>query len=188
LSVTVGPAEVRLRERLIAGDDDALAEAYDSWGGLVYSLAVRLTADHAAAEDITQDVFVRLWERPEAFDPQRGTLRTWLCMSARSRAVDWIRRREARNRYQAAAAAQPHDHAAVDEMMLWQTEAKVVREAVHALPETQREALVLAYYHGHTYREVASRLAIPEGTAKSRLRAALHALADHLAAEGILER
>jgi RNA polymerase sigma-70 factor (ECF subfamily) len=186
--VPAGPTDVRLHERLLTGDDDALAEAYDCWGALVYSLAVRLTADHAAAEDITQDVFVRLWERPEAYDPQRGTLRTWLCMTARGRAVDWIRRREARTRYQAAAAAQTLDDAAVDEMVMWQTEAKAVRQAVQALPAMQREALLLAYYHGHTYREVASQLSIPEGTAKSRLRAALHSLADRLASEGILER
>jgi RNA polymerase sigma-70 factor (ECF subfamily) len=186
--VPATPGDARLHERLVAGDDDALAEAYDNWSALVYSLAVRLTADHAAAQDITQDVFVRLWERPEVYDPARGTLRTWLCMTARSRAVDWIRRREARARYQAAAADQPHDYAPVDETVVWQTEAKAVREAVQALPATQREALMLAYYHGHTYREVATRLAIPEGTAKSRLRAALHSLADHLAAEGILER
>ena len=76
----------------------------------------------------------------------------------------------------------------VDDGIVWQAEAKVVREAVAALPDRQREAVVLAYYRGRTYREVARDLSIPEGTAKWRLKAALSGLADCLAAEGILER
>ena len=182
--------DVRLHERLVAGDDEALAEAYDRWAPLVHTLAVRITDDHGAAEEVTQDVFVHLWERPESFDPSRGALRSWLCMLARSRSLDWIRRRRARIRYHATAAAMLEvvysDE--VDETVAWETAAKAVREAVRALPEPQRAAVLLAYYHGHTYREVARELEIPEGTAKSRLRVALATLATRLTAEGIVER
>lgn len=181
-------SDVLLRDRLVAGDDDALAEAYDRWSMLVYSLAVRVTGDHALAQDVTQDVFVRLWERPGAFDPARGALRTWLCMQARSRAIDLIRRDQARARYQAASAAQADHQADVDEGLIWQIEAKTVREAVRALPAPQQEAVVLAYHHGHTYRQVAERLNIPEGTAKSRLRQALATIAARLESDGIIER
>ena len=170
--------DVQLSERLVAGDDDALAEAYDRWSTLIYSVAMRITADHAAAEDVTQDVFVHLWQHPDRYDPHRGALRSWLCLLARSRALDWVRRRRAQDRWHAAAAA----------IAPGQAEAKVVREAVAALPDRQREAVVLAYYRGRTYREVARDLSIPEGTAKWRLKAALSGLADCLAAEGILER
>jgi RNA polymerase sigma factor (sigma-70 family) len=180
--------DVRLRERLLAGDDDALAEAYDRWSALVYSLAMRITADHAAAEDVTQDVFVHLWQHPDRYDPHRGALRGWLCLLARSRALDWLRRRRAQDRCHTAAAAIAPAPAGVDDGILWQTEAKVIREAVASLPEGQREAVLLAYYRGRTYREVARDLDIPEGTAKWRLRAALSRLADCLAAEDILER
>lgn len=180
--------DVRLRERLVAGDEDALAEAYDRWAALVYSLAVRITNDHNTAQDVTQDVFVRLWEQPQKFDPSRGGLRTWLCMLARGRALDAVRRDQARARYHALSAAQRVEHADVDEAIIWETEAKIVREAVRALPEPQRVAVDLAYRHGHTYREVARELNIPEGTAKSRLRSALAALANHLEAEGIIDR
>jgi RNA polymerase sigma-70 factor (ECF subfamily) len=185
--------DVRLRERLVAGDDDALAEAYDRWSPLVHSLALRVTGDHTAAEDVTQEVFIRLWEQPDAYDPGRGALRTWLCVMAHRRAVDWLRRRTARARYQASAAAADAaaaagDGPAVDEGVMWQVEAKAVREAVRALPDPQREAVLLAYYRGRTYREVARDLQIPEGTAKSRLRVALASLARRLAAEGIIER
>jgi RNA polymerase sigma factor (sigma-70 family) len=186
--VRLDDADVRLRERLVAGDEDALAEAYDQWAALVYSLAVRITNDHATAEDVTQDVFVRLWEQPQKFDPARGGLRTWLCMLARGRALDAVRRDSARARYHAMSAAQPHVSADVDEGIIWETEAKIVREAVRALPEAQRVVVDLAYRHGRTYREVARELNIPEGTAKSRLRSALAALANRLEAEGIIDR
>jgi RNA polymerase sigma factor (sigma-70 family) len=180
--------DVRLRERLVAGDDDALAEAYDRWSTLIHSLAMRITADHAAAEEVTQDVFVHLWQHPDRYDPYRGALRSWLCLLARSRALDWLRRRRAQHRYHAAAAAIAPTPAEVDDGVLWQAEAKAVREAVAALPDRQREAVLLAYYQGRTYREVARDLGIPEGTAKWRLKTALSGLADCLAAEGILER
>lgn len=179
--------DVRLHERLIAGDDDALAEVYDRWAGHVHGLAMRVTADHALAEDVTQDVFVHLWERPEAFDPHQGTLRSWLCMLAHRRSVDHIRRRIARSQRQ-VLSADVTDHSGVDESVILETEAKVVREAVRALPEAQLDAVLLAYFGGRTYREVAQELGIPEGTAKSRLRAALSSLADRLEAQGILER
>ena len=184
--------DVQLHERLVAGDEAALAEAYDEWSAIVHALAARITADHDAAQDVTQEVFVHLWERPEAYDPRRGALRTWLCLLARRRAIDWNRRRQARARYQATAAtAEVATHRAqpdVDDALTWRTEAKAVREAVRALPDTQREAVLLAYFQGRTYREVARELEIPEGTAKSRLRRALAAVADRLADEGLLER
>jgi RNA polymerase sigma-70 factor (ECF subfamily) len=179
--------DVRLHERLVAGDDDALAEIYDSWSALVFSIAARITGDRAAAEDVTQEVFVRLWERPQAYDPGRGTLRTWLCVAARSRALDWIRRSQTRSRYQAAAGAIAQTPPEVDDGVILQVEVKAVREAVQALPEHQRSAVMLAFYHQRTYREVARELDIPEGTAKSRLRLGLASLASRLAAEGIID-
>ncbi|HEX6681674.1 MAG TPA: sigma-70 family RNA polymerase sigma factor [Candidatus Limnocylindrales bacterium] len=181
--------DVRLHERLVAGDDDALAEVYDTWSTLVYSVALRITGDHGGAEDVTQEVFVRLWERPHAYDPRRGALHTWLCVMTRSRALDRLRREATRNKYQAAAAAVAagDSQAEVEEVAMWQAEAKAVREAIQALPEAQRDAIMLAFYHERTYREVARELNIPEGTAKSRLRGGLATLADHLTAEGIIE-
>lgn len=182
--------DVRLHERLLDGDDDALAEIYDHWAALVFSTAMRILGDRGGAEDVTQDVFVHLWEKPHAYNPDRGALRTWLCVVARGRAVDWVRRHQAQNRYQAKAAAESmvtQFQAGVDDDVLWQAEAKAVRDAVQALPPPQREAVTLAYYHQRTYREVARDLDIPEGTAKSRLRRGLAILADHLADAGIID-
>lgn len=179
---------MRLRARLVAGDDDSLAEAYDCWSSLVYTVALRITEDHAAAQDVTQDVFVQLWSRPDRYQPERGALRSWLCMLARSRALDWTRRRRTRARQHAAAAAlEPAAHPSADEAIIWQVETQAVRDAVRALPEPQRAVVLLAYYRGRTYRDVARELNIPEGTAKSRLRVALASVAEHLAEHGISE-
>jgi RNA polymerase sigma-70 factor (ECF subfamily) len=171
-------------QRLAAGDEAALGELYDEFSPLVYGLAARVTRDWAAAEDITQEVFVRVWENPQAFDPGRGTWRGWLGTVTHRRAVDWVRRSAARRRH-TAAAAPPMAAPDPEETAVAGSVAKSVQVAVDDLPEPQREAIRLAYFDGQTYRQVAETLGIPEGTAKSRLWQGLRRLADRLQAEGI---
>lgn len=180
-------ADAHLRERLVAGDDRALAEAYDRWSALVHTVAARITGDRHAAEDLTQDVFMHLWQSPERYDPARGALRAWLCLVARGRALDWVRSRQVRSRRYAIVPALP-EPPEPSETVTWQTEAKVIRKAVRELPEPQRAAVMLAYYGGLTYRQVARELNIPEGTAKSRIRQALSTLSARLTAEGVMDR
>jgi RNA polymerase sigma factor (sigma-70 family) len=151
---------------------------------LVYGLAVRVTRDWAAAEDITQEVFVRVWENPRAFDPARGTWRRWLGTMTHRRAVDWVRRSAARRR-RTAGAAPPVAAPDPEETAVNGSVAKSVQAAVDDLPAAQREAIRLAYFDGQTYRQVAETLGIPEGTAKSRLWQGLRGLAARLQAEGI---
>jgi RNA polymerase sigma-70 factor (ECF subfamily) len=180
-----------LGRRLVAGDEDALAEAYDLYAPLVFGLARRVTGSRTVAEDITQDVFVRLWSNPGGFDPERGSLRTYLGVLTHGRAVDVVRsdnRRQERERTEAGdvirlePARWARPESVEDEDL-----AIRVRRAVSRLPPPQREALRLAYFGGHSYRSVATVLGIPEGTAKSRLRQALAKLNDLLAAEGAVE-
>jgi RNA polymerase sigma factor (sigma-70 family) len=171
-------------ERLVAGDEAALGELYDEFSPLVYGLAVRVTRDWAAAEDITQEVFVRVWEDPQAFDPARGSWRGWLGTMTHRRAVDWVRRSAARRRH-TADAAPPVAAPDPEETAVAGSVAKSVRAAVDELPVTQREAIHLAYFDGQTYRQVAETLGIPEGTAKSRLWLGLRRLAARLQAEGV---
>jgi RNA polymerase sigma-70 factor (ECF subfamily) len=179
--------ERALRERLVAGDDLALAEAYDEHAGLVYSVALRIAGDPSIAEDITQDTFLWLWERPEGFDPDRGRMRTWLCLFAHRRAVDWVRKREVHERRLALLVADQDEPALPATEAVRDAVVDVVRAAVRDLPARQRVPMVLAFYEGLTYREVAAELRIPEGTAKYRLRTGLQHLADRLSAEGILD-
>ncbi len=185
--VMVEPTEWEraVKHRLVARDDSALTELYDQFGSYVYGLAARVIGDRRAAEDVTQDVFLSAWERAEAFDPDRGTLRTFLGTLAHRRAIDFVRREEARRRRterDAATRLPVHD---VDEMAMALVTAEHVRAEVERLPPDQREAIELAYFGGRTYREVADELGIPEGTAKSRMRLGLRRIADALAAQGL---
>jgi RNA polymerase sigma factor (sigma-70 family) len=177
--------EQTLRDRLVAGDEAALCELYDQFASFVFGLAVRVTNDQRAAEDVAQEVFIQVWERPASFDPTRGTMRAWLGTLAHRRAVDWVRREEAvRRRAQREALALPTPPD-IEEMATALALAERVRMAVDALPGDQRTAVRLAYFAGKTYREVADELGIPEGTAKSRLRVGLRRVAEALEQEGI---
>ena len=175
------PNDVRLRDALIAGSQQALADAYDAYAPNVFGIALQITKDRGAAEDITQDVIVELWQRPERFDPHRAPLVGWLCMIARRRGIDWLRRRRAQENARAAAIGPAP--ALVEDEMLDSAAYKNVRRAVADLPDMQRRAILLAYYEGLTYREVARALNIPEGTAKWRLRDGLHRLGERLRLE-----
>src|SRR3954463_13670501 len=160
---------------------EALAEAYRRHGGAVFGLAKRLLGDAAVAEELVQEVFLRLWDQPEKFDPSRGTLRAYLLAHCHGRSVDVLRsdasrrRREERDALRTAEAGEdlPHEVWAL-------TVAEHVREAVLALPVGERQAIELAYFGGHTYREVAHLLEEPEGTVKSRIRAGLRRMRDSL--------
>ena len=172
---TVEGSDALLAARLAAGDDRALADAFDQLAPSVYGGALRVLGNGSAAQDVVQDVFVELWSHPDRYDPAAGSLRTYLMVLARHRAVDVMRselRRAARQEkhYRLTPADPPE--AASDQVMAAET-ASVVRAAVQLLPDAQRQVVELAYFKGLTCREVANAMGIPEGTAKSRLRLAM---------------
>lgn len=165
---------------------DALAEAYRRHAGAVFGLARRLLGDDALAEEIVQEVYLRLWDQPERFDPGRGTLRAFLLAQCHSRSVDVLRadqarrRREERDLRRTAVAGYDVEHEVWDLAV-----ADRVKGTLQKLPEGEREAILLAYFGGHTYKEVADLLGMPEGTVKSRIRAGLRRMRGDLAAIGI---
>ena len=189
LTKNPGADERRLVARLIVGDDLALGQVYDRYSGLVYGLARRITGSMAAAEEIAQEVFVFHWEHPERFDAERGSLRAYLGAITHRRSVDAIRRdarraaREERVGLDPGVASFGADVIDLAERVSARDLAERVRAAVAMLPTDQREAVELAYFGGCTFRDVADRLGIPEGTAKSRLRLALGKLANLLGPE-----
>jgi RNA polymerase sigma-70 factor (ECF subfamily) len=157
-------------ERLLTRDESTFRSVIETHGTSVLGIARRVLADPNLAEEVAQDTFVALWRRPGAFDPERGSLRSFLLVVARNKAVDLVRREEARKRatdslLQEAGSAS--DTAADDERI---EDREEIRKALSQLSLVQREAIVLAYFGGRTYREVARELKIPEGTAKTRLR------------------
>lgn len=157
--------------------EDAMAEAYRRHGGAVYGLARRVVRDDGIAEEVVQEVFVRLWSSPDRFDPERGSLRSWLLAQAHGRSIDRLRsdgarrQREERDAQRTASAGYDLEREAMDLAV-----AGRVNEAMGTLPVVERQALELAYFDGYTYREVAKILDTPEGTIKSRIRAGLKRL------------
>ena len=159
--------------RMVAGDEEALAEVWNRHGPVVFGHARRLTGDVSMAEDVAQEVFVALWMHPERFDSERGSLRAYLGVNARRRAIDKLRQDGRRSRRE-------QRHYSLDERRAgtpdggaeWAELSETVRGAISRLPDDQRAAVELAYFAGLTHCEIADRLGIPEGTAKSRLRLA----------------
>ncbi|WP_198171097.1 sigma-70 family RNA polymerase sigma factor [Actinoplanes awajinensis] len=172
--------DARLRDRLVFGDETALVDLHERFSALVYTIAVRVTRDGAAAEDVTQEVFLAVWQRPLAFEPAKGSLRGWLAMLAHRRAVDLVRREETHRRAtrdgRLDVAALGHGDPVGDQVSDSDA-AERLGTAMRALPENLHRAIALAYLEGRTYREVAVDLGVPEGTAKSWLREGLRRLA-----------
>jgi RNA polymerase sigma-70 factor (ECF subfamily) len=159
-------------------DPYEFSRVYDEHHRAVHAAAHRVLGDHAQAADVVQDVFLRLWRRPGAFDPARGDVGTYLRLMARSRAVDLWREGDSRGRATerlkiAVAEDPPHAGDRPDEETERSADRALVQEALRDLPPAQREALVLAYWAGLTAEQIASRERIPLGTAKSRLRLGL---------------
>jgi RNA polymerase sigma-70 factor (ECF subfamily) len=174
-----GPTDASLVARIAVGDERALQTIYERYSPLVYGLARRVTASTANAEEITQEVFVYLWQNPDRFDADRGTLRAFLGALAHRRSVDEIRRNTRRTAREDRVGSDASNLDVIeisDDVERSQT-AERVRAAVSSLPVQQREAVLLAYFGGCTFRQVAEQLGIPEGTAKSRLRLGLSKLA-----------
>jgi RNA polymerase sigma factor (sigma-70 family) len=177
--VTAAPDRV-LAARLVGGESDALAEAYRLYAGLVFGVCQRVLRDDTLSEDVTQEVFVSLWQFPDRFDPARGSLRAWLGLLAHHRSVDRVRaeRRHTERQLEShASAPRRYDgehNVESDVSAMWLSDR--VRDAIAKLPAEQREAIVLAYFGDRSYRQVALELGVPEGTVKSRVRLALRRL------------
>ncbi len=173
-----------LHDRLLNRDVSALVEAYDEYASVVFGVALRVTTDRHAAEDVTQETLLDLWRRPERFDPDRGALRPWLATIAHNRSVDWIRREQAarcRDRRNGELLLEPVPDIGDDVQAVMTAER--VRLALSFLPELERMPIRLAYFGGRSYRQVADDLGIPEGTIKSRIRSGLHRLSQTMYGE-----
>ena len=164
----------------------ALAEAYRRHGGAVYGLAKRVLQNPADAEDVTQEVFLRLWNQPDRFDASRGSLRSFLLAQAHGRAVDAVRSTSSRRQREARDALRTAGAAYDMQREVWDLAvADQVARAMGELPEEERRAIELAYFDARTYREVAAMLDQPEGTVKSRIRNGMRRMRAALADAGV---
>jgi RNA polymerase sigma-70 factor, ECF subfamily len=161
--------------RLRDGDRQSLAELYDRHAALAYSLAARMVGP-AEAEDVVHDAFMVVVNDAQAFDPARGAFRPWLLRVVHNRCVNALRRRRSAGD-EGLAALRDRARGPAEEVIA-SLSGSAVRDGLRALPDDQRQALVLAYYGGLSHSELSAKLAVPLGTVKSRVRRGLLALRD----------
>lgn len=172
-----------LLKRVAVGDRDAFGVLYDSLAPAVHGLACRVVRDPSLAEEVTQDVFLMVWQQSPGFDPGRGSARTWVLTLAHRRAVDVVRREQSLRDRTARAGTLEREHPfdEVADAVLTRASSRSASEQVSramvALTPLQRKTIALAYFEGLTYPQVAERLAIPLSTAKSRIRDGLRRMA-----------
>lgn len=165
---------------------DALSEVYRRHAPAAFGLARRIVGDRALAEEVVQEVFLRLWNTPDRFDAARGSLRTYLLTQTHGRSVDVVRAEAARRAREEREARLSSESGSDIEREVWDlAQAEHVRQALEQLRDGERRAIELAYFGGHTYREVAVLLGEPEGTVKSRIRSGLGRLRDALVESGM---
>jgi RNA polymerase sigma-70 factor (ECF subfamily) len=169
-----------LLARVARGDEDAFAALYDSAAGLVFGVVRRIVRDPGKSEEITQDVLLEVWRTAARFDTSRGSGLAWVMTMAHRRAVDRVRSETAAAARERRAGQDGPGYDAVTEEVEARIDAQRVRRCLDSLTDLQRESVTMAYYGGHTYREVASLLAVPVGTVKTRMRDGLIRLRDCL--------
>jgi RNA polymerase sigma-70 factor, ECF subfamily len=182
----VAEGDAEMVRRLKGGDPQALAEIYDRYGRVAYSLILHVVRDAAIAEDVVQETFLRVWNRARGFDAERGAFVPWLLCIARSRAIDYLRSASGRERNAVEWAEMDHPSLYIytERDILASDKARVVRAALLKLAPQQREVIELAYFGGLTQTEMAERLGQPLGTVKTWVRTALQNLRDELGVAG----
>ncbi len=190
MSTSSAPSDEELIARVAAGAQDALGPLYARYARLIFRVAAR-TLEPAAAEEITQEVFLVVWRRARLFDPRRGSFRSWVLQIAHFRVLNELRRRSRQpqlapdpDRLLSAEAAE--DAVPLADRVGAEDRRAVVRAAVAALPEAQRQALRLAVLEDRTHEQVAAELALPLGTAKTRIRAGMQRLRSALGARAAI--
>lgn len=181
MAIQAAPGDPELVARLQRRDPQALAELYDRYGRLVYSLILRVVHDSGIAEDLVQETFLRVWNRVQGFDAEKGAIAPWLLAVARNRAIDYLRSAGGRERNAMEFAT---DHPALytdmEQDILTSDQARVVKAAMEKLSPEQRQVIELAYFEGLSQTEMAERMNQPLGTVKTWVRTALKNLRDDL--------
>jgi RNA polymerase sigma-70 factor (ECF subfamily) len=182
LAIHAPEGDADLVERLQRRDPQALAELYDRYGRLVYSLILRIVRDSGTAEDLVQETFLRVWNRVQGFDPHKGSVAPWLLAVARNRAIDYLRSaggRE-RNALELEMTDHPSLYTDMEKDILTADKARRIKAAMEKLSANQRAVIELAYFEGLSQTEMAERMGQPLGTVKTWVRTALKNLRDEM--------
>lgn len=162
--------DLQLMQQIRRRQPEALSRIYDLYSTLVYSIAMRVLRDDAAAEDVMQEVFLKIWQQPESFADQRGSLCGWLAVVTRNRAIDRIRGTKQFDNVDDLQLSNNIDMGAEAERELM---LEKVRTVLETMPPDQRQAVEMAFFEGHTHTEIAEHTGQPLGTIKTRIRSAL---------------
>lgn len=159
-----------LLSRVRAGDQSAMTALFDSYSGVIYSVALRVLKDPGQAEDVMQDILMQVWRNPDGFVSERGTLGGWLVVVSRNRAIDSLRRRRPSDSVEDVVLVSRTNLASEAEQNLLMEK---VRSVVHVLPPDQKKSVELAFFDGLSHTEIAEQTGEPLGTVKTRIRLAL---------------
>lgn len=159
-----------LMSAIRAGNQEAMAHIYDRYSPIVYSVALRVLGETAAAEDVLQEIFLQLWRNPSSFDASRGNLAPWLAVVARNRALDTLRKRRPQTEIDEATVLVDLDLATDAER---KRRTAKIRSILQQMPAAQRTALEMAYFEGYSHSEISEKTGEPLGTIKTRIRTGL---------------
>jgi RNA polymerase sigma-70 factor (ECF subfamily) len=179
-------ADEELMQLVTGGDPRAFETIYDRHGGAAFSLAYRMTGHRAAAEDAVQEAFISIWRSRSRYEPERGSVRTWVLGIVHHRTIDTLRRNLVHDRRRSSAEGIEEQHEAeerTDVEVARREDARSVRAALETLPGDQTRVIELAYFGGFSHSEIARMLEMPIGTVKGRMRLGLEKLRRQLAGE-----
>jgi RNA polymerase sigma-70 factor (ECF subfamily) len=183
-------ADVRLIERIVARDQSALAQLYDRHCRLLFTLILRILKDRGEAEDVLQEVFVRVWDRADRYDQALGAPAAWLARISRNRAIDRLRARAVRADLAVASSdpmppsADPAPSGDPESLAVTSEQRHAIAAALAGLPDNQRALIESAFFEGYTQSELAERFDLPLGTVKTRIRTGMQTLKRALDAFG----
>jgi len=172
-----------LAARIRRRDPEAMAELYDRDGALVYTILLRIVRSVTVAEDLTQEVFLRVWISIESFDEQRGSLKRWVAVMARNKGVDYLRSpvgQMDKRSCELDAELPPVVKSGTEQELVTADLMRAAREGIALLPDRQQEVIRLAYFEGMTQAEIAKKIKVPLGTVKTWVRSGLASLRKHL--------
>jgi RNA polymerase sigma-70 factor (ECF subfamily) len=183
---SAAPDDAALVAAVARAERDAFAALYDRYAPLLLGAAHGVLRNRRDAEDLLHDVFLEVWHKASGYDPARGSVRSWLLLRVRSRAIDRVRSLTVARRHGMAPPeeAESAAGAGAEAALLMSADAGRVREALRSLPDAQRTLVELAFFEGLSCTELAQRCELPVGTVKSRLARALGKLREGLGAEG----
>ncbi|UOQ44441.1 sigma-70 family RNA polymerase sigma factor [Halobacillus salinarum] len=169
--------DVELYHQMKTGDKQALERLYDKYEKLLYSFVIKLAGDQTIAEEVVQEVFIKLWTKKANYNDRKGKFSSWIVTITRYTAIDWIRKTKNQNFSLEEETDIPEEEtSSTEDIIEWKEQGELVRRAIRTLSDEQKQMVELFYFKGQNQREIAEQCELPLGTVKGRIRLALQHL------------